>query len=124
MENHLPHTCSGMDKNAPRSVRPTVRTGTTLKLSDETLAMPPIRISLGIGHIYRDKTDGSHWTLTGLRSGRTVILSSVTPSGGIRDNVPVDALADDYERVGCDHENHCCIQHRTHVMPHRGCMMR
>lgn len=115
---------NGMEDTTPRQARPAIRTGIPLKLSEETLAMPPIRISLGIGHIYKDKTAGSLWTLTGLRSGRTVILTSTTEGGGFRDRVPVDTLADDYEHVGCDHENHCCTLHRTHVTPHRGCMMR
>lgn len=111
-----------MEENTPR---PGVRTGIPLKLSAETLATPKLRIPVGIGHIYRDKSDGSEWTLTALRSGRSVILASTAPGGGIRDRVAVDTtLPDDYEHVGCDHVNHCCTQHRTHVMPHRGCMMR
>lgn len=114
-----------MEDNAPRPARPAPRVGIPLKLSAETLATPKLRIEVGIGHIYKDKSDGSLWTLTGLRGGRTVILMSNTPDGGYRDRVPVDTtLPDDYEYVGCDHENHCCVQHRTHVMPHRGCMMR
>lgn len=86
--------------------------------------MPPIRISVGIGHIYKDNSDGSLWTLTGLRSGRTVALTSVTVEGEFQDRVSMDTLADGFEHVGCDHENFCCIQHRTHVALHRGCMMR
>lgn len=86
--------------------------------------MPPIRIAVGIGHVYKDRAEGSLWTLTGLRSGRTVILTGPTGEDGFRDRVTLDDLADNYEHVGCDHENHCCIQHRTHVNPHRGCMMR
>jgi hypothetical protein len=81
----------------------------------------PIRIAVGIGHTYKDKTDGTMWTLTALRSGRAVILTSGTEN---RDRVPLEDLADNYEHVGCDHDNHCCIKHRTHVMPHRGCMLR
>lgn len=115
---------SGMEDNDPRQARPGVRNGIPLKLSAETLAMPPIRIPVGIGFTYRDKSTGEVWTLSGLRSGRTVILSAATPGGGYRDRVSLDDLADDYEHLGCDHENFCCITHRSHVMPHRGCMMR
>jgi len=86
--------------------------------------MPPIRISVGIGHVYRDKKDGSLWTLSGLRSGRTVILTAPTPEGGFRDRVTLDELADNYEHEGCDHDNYCCTTHRSHVTPHHGCMMR
>ncbi|WP_227471700.1 hypothetical protein [Paenarthrobacter sp. YJN-5] len=113
-----------MEENAPRQARPAPGASIPVKLSAETLAMPPIRISLGIGHVYKDKADGSQWTLSGLRSGRTIILSAVAPGTGHRDRVSVDTLADNYEHVGCDHENFCCIEHRTHVMPHRGCMLR
>lgn len=87
--------------------------------------MRPFRIPVGIGFTYRDKATGEVWTLSGLRSGRTVILTSSAPGAASRDRVPVDTtLAEDYEHVGCDHVNYCCTQHNTHVMPHRGCMMR
>lgn len=26
--------------------------------------------------------------------------------------------------VPCDHENRCCLEHRVHVSPHRGCILR
>ncbi|WP_354214769.1 hypothetical protein [Arthrobacter sp. UYCo732] len=114
-----------MEENAPQQARPGVRTGIPLKLSAETVAVPQLHIEVGIGHVYKDKSDGSLWTLTGLRSGRSVILTSNADGREYRDRVPVDTtLPDDYEYVGCDHENHCCTSHRTHVMPHRGCMMR
>ena len=111
-----------MEETAPRQARP-VRTGIPFRLSAETLAMPPIRIAVGIGHIYQDQATGEAWTLTGLRSGRTVILTR-KGSGTIRDRVDLETLADNYEHVGCDHESFCCLPHREHVMPHRGCMMR
>lgn len=115
---------SGMEENALCQASSAAPAGIPLKLSEETLALPPIRISIGIGHVYEDKADGTQWTLTGLRSGRTVILTSSAPGGGDRDRVSLETLADDYEHVGCDHENHCCTQHGTHVVPHRGCIMR
>lgn len=112
-----------MSEQAPRPARAAPRIGIPLKLSAETLAQPELRIPIGIGFTYRDKSTGDVWTLTGLRSGRSVILQS--EAGEVRDRVPVDTtLPDEYEHVGCDHENHCCTTHRTHVMPHRGCMMR
>lgn len=115
-----------MAEDAPRQPRPGVRTGIPLKLSAETLALPPIRIPVGIGYTYKDKSTGETWMLSGLRSGRTVILirGDERQPDEIRDRVSVDALADDYEHVGCDHEKTCCRLHRTHVMPHYGCMMR
>lgn len=113
-----------MEGTEPTKPRPTLRTGIPLKLSAETLALPPIRIPVGIGFTYREKSDGSLWTLTGLRSGRTVILDSATTEGEFRDRVSVETLADDFEHVGCDHANNCCTLHGTHVDPHRGCMMR
>lgn len=113
-----------MEENAPRQARPAPRTGIPIKLSAETLALPPVRISVGIGHIYKDKADGSLWVLSGLRSGRTVILDSVTVDGEFQDRVSLDTLADHFEHAGCDHENFCCIQHGNHVALHRGCMMR
>jgi hypothetical protein len=117
---------SGMDENTPRQARPGVRTGIPLKLSAETLAMPPIRIPVGIGFTYKDKTTGETWTLSGLRSGRNVILvrGDMRTPIEIRDRVNVDILADDYDHLGCDHENYCCTLHHEHVNPHRGCMMR
>lgn len=113
-----------MTENAPHQARPAVRTGMPIKLSAETLALPPIRIPVGIGFTYREKADGSLWTLTGLRSGRTVILESTTVHGEFRDRVSVETLADDFEHVGCDHADNCCTLHGAHVSPHRGCMMR
>lgn len=82
---------------------------------------PKPRIALGVGHTYRDKTDGTLWTLSGLRARHTVIL---TGDGASRDHVTLDTLADEYDHVGCDHEKFCCITHRTHTTLHRGCMMR
>ena len=111
-------------EDSPRQARPAPRIGIPLKLSAETLALPPIRIPVGTGYIYKDKTDGSLWTLTGLRSGRSVILDSVTGEGGFRDRVSTDDLADGYEHIGCDHENNCCALHQSHVMPHRGGRLR
>lgn len=113
-----------MEENTPRQARPAPRIGRPIKLSAETLALPPIRIPVGIGFTYREKSDGSLWVLTGLRSGRQVILDSTTVEGEFRDRVSVETLADDFEHVGCDHEDNCCTLHGTHVMPHRGCMMR
>lgn len=115
-----------MEENTPRQARPAPRIGIPIKLSAETLAMPPIRIPVGIGFTYKDKSTGEVWTLSMLRSGRSVILvrGDMRNPEEIRDKVHVDTLADDYEHVGCDHENHCCTLHRTHVTPHRGCMMR
>ncbi len=114
-----------MEENAPRQAHSGVRNGIPIKLSVETLALPPIRIAVGIGHVYKDKSDGGLWTLSGLRSGRTVVLTSWTaPDGKICDRVTLDTLADDYEHVGCDHENYCCTLHRSHITTHRGCMMR
>lgn len=98
-----------MEENTPRQARRGVRTGIPLKLSAETLATPKLRISVGVGHIYKDKADGSLWTLTGLRSGRAVILVSATPRGGTRDRLPVDTTLAD--------------ERRAHVIPHRACMM-
>lgn len=99
------------------------RIGIPLKLSDETLAVPKLRIPVGIGFTYREKTTGDTWTLTALRSGRSVVLQSA--AGEVRDRVEVDTtLPDDYEHLGCNHETNCCTIHRTHVMPHRGCMLR
>jgi len=116
------HRRHGRQRTQPG--RPVPRISIPLKISEETLATPPVRISVGIGHVYKDKSDGRLWTLTGLRSGRTVILTAATPGGGYRDRVTLDDLADNYEHVGCDHENFCCIKHREHVNPHRGCMLR
>jgi hypothetical protein len=110
-------------EDTSRQARPGVRTGIPLRLSVETLATPELRIPVGIGFTYRDKSTGVVWTLSALRSGRSVILRS--EAGEVRDRVDVDTtLPDDYEHLGCDHDNHCCTIHRTHVMPHRGCMMR
>lgn len=64
------------------------------------------------------------WTLSGQRSGRTVSLAASTPDGGFRDKVSLDDLADNYEHVGCDHENISCTTHREHITPHRGGLMR
>lgn len=115
-----------MAEDAPRQARPAVRTGIPLKLSAETLAMPPIRIPVGIGYTYKDKSTGAVWTLSGLRSGRTVILvrGDMRKPEEVRDRVSVDALADDYEHLGCDHGSYCCRTHHSHVTPHYGCMMR
>jgi hypothetical protein len=109
-----------------RTPRPAPRTGIPIKLSAEILALPPIRIPVGIGFTYKDKATGEIWTLSMFRSGRNVVLTrgDGRQSGDVREKVHVDALADDYEHVGCDHDNHCCTLHRTHVAPHRGCMMR
>lgn len=82
---------------------------------------PVPRIALGIGHIYRDKSDGTVWTLSGLRARHTVILDG---DGVFRDRVTLDTLADDYEHVGCDHESFCCKTHQHHVALHRGCALR
>jgi hypothetical protein len=74
-----------------------------------------------MGFTYKDKATGEVWTLSGLRSGRTVILER----GDVyRGRVSLHTLADDYVHEGCDHENFCCTTHQEHVMPHRGCMMR
>lgn len=115
-----------MEENAPRQARPAVRTGIPIKLSAQTLAMPPIRIPVGIGYTYTEKATGETWMLSGLRSGRTVILvrGDMRQPDEIRDRVSVDTLADDFEHTGCDHEKTCCRLHRTHVTPHYGCMMR
>jgi hypothetical protein len=106
--------------------RPAPFTGIPIKLSAETLALPPIRIPVGIGFTYRDKATGEIWTLSMLRSGRNVVLirGDMRKPLEVRDRVSVDDLADHYEHRGCDHENLCCTLHHTHVMPHRGCMMR
>lgn len=85
---------------------------------------PVPRIALGIGHIYREKSDGTLWTLSGLRARHTVILSSTTDEAVFQDRVSLDTLADDFEHVGCDHENFCCQTHRHHIALHRGCIMR
>lgn len=115
-----------MEENTPRQARPAPRIGIPIKLSAETLALPPIRIPVGIGYTYRDKATGEVWTLSGLRSGRTVILirGDMREPAEVRDRVSTDDLADNYEHLGCDHENNCCTLHQSHVMPHRGCMMR
>lgn len=26
--------------------------------------------------------------------------------------------------VPCDHDNACCVKHKLHVEPHRGCILR
>ncbi|HEX9087424.1 MAG TPA: hypothetical protein VF867_07870 [Arthrobacter sp.] len=115
-----------MDDNAPRPGRAAPLTSIPIKLSAETLAMPPIRIPVGIGYTYMDKTTGETWTLSGLRSGLNVIMvrGTMREPDEIRDRVSVDTLADDYEHLGCDHENYCCRTHKSHVTPHYGCMMR
>jgi hypothetical protein len=112
-----------MEENKPR---PAACPGIPLKLSAETLAMPPIRIPVGIGYTYKYTTTGEIWTLSMLRSGRNVVLirGDMRKPDEVRDKVDVDILADDYEHVGCDHENFCCATHREHIAPHRGCMMR
>jgi hypothetical protein len=112
----------GMEEDVARPSR----TGFPLKLSEETLALPSLRIPVGIGFTYKDKATGEIWTLSMLRSGRNVVLirGDMRKPDEIRDNVHVDTLADNYEHVSCDHENHCCTLHREHVIPHRGCMMR
>lgn len=110
--------------NTPDSqARPAPRVGIPLKLSAETLAQPKLRIPIGVGFTYREKGTGETWTLVSLQSRRSVFLRSAT--GEVRDHVDVDStLPDDYEHVGCNHESNCCTMHRTHVMPHRGCMLR
>ena len=116
---------STMD-NAPRQARPAPEPA-PVPVSKATAAMAPAttpRIALGIGHIYRDQSDGTLWTLSGLRAGHTVILSSTTREGVFQDRVSLDTLADGFEHVGCDHENFCCQAHRHHVALHRGCLMR
>ncbi|MBG0738655.1 hypothetical protein IV500_04370 [Paeniglutamicibacter antarcticus] len=84
------------------------------------------RIPVGIGFTYRDTGTGKVWTLSGLRSGRTVVLArgSTREPLEVRDRVSLDDLADHYEHVGCDHDNFCCTLHHEHVIPHRGCMLR
>jgi hypothetical protein len=112
--------------DSPRPARPAPEP-TPVPVSKATAAMAPspvARIALGIGHIYRDKSDGTLWTLSGLRARHTVILSSNDPGSAFRDRVTLDTLADDYEYTGCDHENFCCQTHRHHIALHRGCMMR
>lgn len=108
---------NGMD-TAPRAARPAP--------APTPVPVAPPRIALGIGHIYEDNATGRHWTLSGLRAGRTVILihDERGPGQEIRDRVDLDTLADGYAHVGCDHENYCCQSHRHHVALHRGCMMR
>lgn len=113
-----------MEENTPRQARPAPRVGRPITLSAETLALPPLRIPVGIGFTYREKVDGTLWRLSGMRSGRTVILDSVTAEGEFRDRVSVETLADDFEYVGCNHDSNCCAIHNTHTMPHRGCIMR
>lgn len=116
----------GMEENAPRTPRAAPEP-TPIPVSKATAAMAavePPRIALGIGHIYRDKADGTLWTLSGLRARRTVILDSVTCDGVFQDRVSLDTLADDFEHVGCDHENFCCTKHHSHIPLHRGCGLR
>ncbi|WP_422759043.1 hypothetical protein [Paenarthrobacter sp. C1] len=115
-----------MEWNEPRRTRPATTAGIPLKPAAETPVKPPIRIPVGIGFTYKDKATGETWTLSGLRSGRNVILvrGDMRTPEEIRDRVSVDDLADHYDHEGCDHENFCCTLHRTHVMPHRGCIMR
>lgn len=114
-----------MSESPRPAPRPGVRTGIPLPLSAETAATPELRIPVGIGFTYREKATGDLWTISALRASRAVILTR-NETGEYRDRVDVDTtLPDDYEHVGCDHDNYCCTIHRHHTSPmHRGCMLR
>lgn len=78
-----------------------------------------------IGAVYREKATGIQYTLSGVRSGRRVFLAeNPLGAGRIIDRVPLDELAERFQPAGCNHQDFCCTEHRTHIAPHRGCMLR
>lgn len=78
-----------------------------------------------VGAVYAEKGTGVEYTLSGLRSHRQVFLAENPFGNGlIVDRISLDDLADQFYFIRCDHERFCCSEHRIHVCPHRGCLMR
>lgn len=42
----------------------------------------------------------------------------------VLDSVPWEEFDALFEYASCDHAAYCCTHHRSHTMPHRGCMLR
>lgn len=78
-----------------------------------------------IGAVYLENSSGLEYTLAGLRSHRQVFLAeNPFGNGRIIDRLPLQELAERFMFLRCDHENFCCTDHRLHVSPHRGCLLR
>lgn len=84
---------------------------------------PPVRPH--VGAVYAERGTGDEYTLSGLRSHRQVFLAeNPFGNGRIVDRISLQDLAELFDFVRCDHERFCCTEHRVHVTPHRGCLMR
>lgn len=89
------------------------------------MEQPEVPVRPHVGAVYRERATGIEYTLSGLRSHRQVFLAeNPFGNGRIIDRLPLDELVERFDPVRCNHEDFCCAEHRSHVMPHRGCIMR
>jgi hypothetical protein len=71
---------------------------------------------------YVRDSDQTLWVLGGA-STKHVILDSATSSEAIR-VLTTDFLEHFSSTCEHNHDEACCSEHGTHVMPHRGCALR
>lgn len=83
-------------------------------------------IPVRIGATYRETATGRVFELGTARSkGRVLLIHDPGgPDREVIDYLPVEELAERFVFLACNHVGFCCREHRIHVQPHRGCLLR